>query len=261
MKLLLLILAAAAGFCPKISATEWLTDVPAAMERAQKEGKAVLLDFTGSDWCGWCIKLKAEVFDTLEFGAYAAANLVLVEVDFPRRKKLSVDQLNANYALASKYGIEGYPTIVVLNADGRVLGRCGYMRGGPVAFVGQLEKFPGMPHKGRYLVSTPGVPLTNSAGSSLLIATRPTVPVAAPPVQATPPPQYGDITLKGISGVGKRRLALINNEPMMAGESASVKSFGTNIEVTVKEIREASVVVVVSGQTRELSIAGPHSKP
>src|SRR5690349_5866789 len=85
------------------SAGEWLTDVPTAQAQAKKEGKLVLLDFTGSDWCGWCIKFKSEVLDTKEFKDYADKNLVLVEVDFPRKKELSAELKKANAALKEKY--------------------------------------------------------------------------------------------------------------------------------------------------------------
>lgn len=122
------------------SAGEWLTDLPKAQAQAKKENKLVLLDFTGSDWCGWCIKLKGEVFDLKEFKDYADKHLVLVEVDFPRKKALSTEQKQANNALQEKYGIEGYPTIIVLNGDGQKVGKLGYMKGGPKAFIAELEK-------------------------------------------------------------------------------------------------------------------------
>ena len=125
-----------------VSATagEWLTDLPKAQAQAKKESKLVLLDFTGSDWCGWCIKLKGEVFDLKEFKDYADKNLVLVEVDFPRKKQLSAEQKKANNALQEKYKIEGYPTIIVLNGDGKKAGELAYMKGGPKAFIAELEK-------------------------------------------------------------------------------------------------------------------------
>jgi thioredoxin-related protein len=261
MKRLPIFLGLIAALCTDTRALEWLTDLPTAMERAQKEKKAVLLDFTGSDWCPWCVKLKSEVFDQFEFAAYAASNLIMVEVDFPNRKRISVDQLNANYALASKYGVKGYPTIIILNSEGQKLGKCGYVEGGPTAFVSVIEKFPGMPHKGKYLVATPADSSANAAPNSPVTSARPSTPGAAPEPAVAPPPQYAELTLKGVSGVGSRRLAMINNETLMAGESAFVKSFGTNIEVTVKEIRDASVVIVVKGQTRELTLARAPGKP
>src|SRR5438552_7159697 len=81
-------------------AAEWLTDLPAAQAAAKAENKIVLLDFTGSDWCGWCIRLRNEVFSKPEFDAYANDNLVLVEVDFPRQKSQSAALKQANRVLA-----------------------------------------------------------------------------------------------------------------------------------------------------------------
>lgn len=121
------------------SAGEWLTDLPKAQAEAKKDGKLVMLDFTGSDWCGWCMKLKKEVFDLKEFKDYADKKLVLVEVDFPQKKKLSADQVKANDALQAKYKIEGYPTIIVLDGDGKKVGQLGYLKGGPKAFIAELE--------------------------------------------------------------------------------------------------------------------------
>ena len=122
------------------SAGEWLTDAPKAQAQAKKENKLVLLDFTGSDWCGWCIKLKGEVFDLKEFKDYADKHLVLVEVDFPRKKQLSADQKKANNALQEQYKIQGYPTIIVLNGEGKKVGELGYVKGGPKAFIAELDK-------------------------------------------------------------------------------------------------------------------------
>jgi thioredoxin-related protein len=100
----------------------------------------VLLDFTGSDWCGWCKKLKAEVFSTDDFANYAKTNLVLVEVDFPRNKQLSAAQTTANMALQAKYGVQGYPTIIVLNSQGTKVAQLGYQPGGPKPFLAQLDR-------------------------------------------------------------------------------------------------------------------------
>lgn len=119
---------------------DWQTDLPKAQAKAKTEKKLVMLDFTGSDWCSWCIKLNKEVFSQPEFAAYAKQNLVAVEVDFPRRKKLSPAQKQANDALASKYQIQGYPTIIVLNSDGKKVGELGYQPGGPKAFIAALDK-------------------------------------------------------------------------------------------------------------------------
>jgi protein disulfide-isomerase len=121
---------------------QWLTSLPQAMAQAQKENKMVLMDFTGSDWCGWCIKFKKEALDTKEFGDYAARNLVLVEVDFPNKKPQSDDLKNANKALGDHYKVSGYPTFVVLGKDGKEIGRqVGYEEGGAKAFLAKLDNF------------------------------------------------------------------------------------------------------------------------
>ena len=119
---------------------DWQTDLPKAQTQAKTEKKLVMLDFTGSDWCGWCIKLNKEVFSQAAFADYAKKNLVAVEVDFPRKKKLSAAQKQANDALAKKYEIEGYPTIIVLDSEGKKVGQLGYQPGGPTAFIAALEK-------------------------------------------------------------------------------------------------------------------------
>jgi len=99
-----------------------------------------MLNFTGSDWCGFCIRLSKEVFSQPAFIEYADKNLVAVEVDFPRKKDLSAAQKQANAALAQKYNIAGYPTIIVLDSDGKKIGELGYQPGGPKAFIAALEK-------------------------------------------------------------------------------------------------------------------------
>ena len=118
---------------------KWTTDLPAAKTLAKKEGKLVLIDFTGSDWCGWCIKLDKEVFSTKLFAAYAAKNLVLVKLDFPRSLKQSDPLRKANAALKEQFAIEGFPTLIVINGDGKELWRqVGYMEGGPKAWTEKL---------------------------------------------------------------------------------------------------------------------------
>src|SRR5215510_9568275 len=111
MKRLFLLILICAGQAVRGESVEWLTDARAAQGKAKEENKLVLLDFTGSDWCGWCIKLKREVFDQPEFVQYARSKLVMVEVDFPHQKTLSHAQQQANAKLQRTYGITGYPTI------------------------------------------------------------------------------------------------------------------------------------------------------
>ena len=121
----------------------WSTDLAAAKAQAAKENKKLLLDFTGSDWCGYCMKLNAEVFTTPEFATFAKA-YVLVRLDYPRKKELPAAEKEQNDALQRRYKIEGFPTLIVIDDTGREIRRAeGYDPGsGPTAFLGQLAESP-----------------------------------------------------------------------------------------------------------------------
>ncbi|MGB6220102.1 thioredoxin family protein [Haloferula sp.] len=120
---------------------EWGTDWEAAKAQAKKENKPIFINFTGTDWCGWCIKLENEVFSKKAFQEYAKENLVLMEVDFPRKKKLSDEVKAQNKMLDKKYGVEGYPTLYLLDAEGnKISGDVGYREGGPEAYVNYLKE-------------------------------------------------------------------------------------------------------------------------
>ncbi len=123
-----------------VSETVWMTNYNAALAQAKQENKMLLMDFTGSDWCSWCIKLDKEIFSTNEFKSYASKNLVLLKLDFPKSKRLPVDEIRQNQLLAQTYQIQGYPTIIVLNSSGAKVGTLGYMRGGPSEFISSLDK-------------------------------------------------------------------------------------------------------------------------
>jgi thiol-disulfide isomerase/thioredoxin len=118
----------------------WITDFALAKERAAAENKSILMDFTGSDWCGWCIRLHDEVFDFPEFQEYAEKNLILLELDFPRGKRLPPALVAQNEELQERFAVEGFPTILLLDAEGRPFGKTGYQAGGPVAYVEHLTE-------------------------------------------------------------------------------------------------------------------------
>jgi thioredoxin-related protein len=121
--------------------SNWETDLKKAQEQAKATNKLIFLDFTGSDWCGYCIRLNKDILSQPQFKDYANKNLVLVEIDFPRRKAQTVDLKKQNQLLAEEYQIEGFPTIIVLNGSGRKVWRYdGYFPGGPDAFIAELEK-------------------------------------------------------------------------------------------------------------------------
>ena len=126
-----------------LAASGWDDDYAKALAQAKTEKKMVLLDFTGSDWCSWCVKLDKEVFSKPEFKSYAKDNLVLVEVDFPNGKRQTKKLKEQNEKLKQEYGIKGYPTIIMLDAEGKKVGQLGYMEGGPKAFIAELDKLKG----------------------------------------------------------------------------------------------------------------------
>jgi protein disulfide-isomerase len=98
------------------------------------------MDFTGSDWCGWCIMLDKEIFSKPEFKEYASKNLVLLELDFPRNKRMPAETVAQNERLAIQYRISGFPTVLVFDSAGKQVGMLGYLPGGPQAFIAQLER-------------------------------------------------------------------------------------------------------------------------
>jgi thioredoxin-related protein len=119
----------------------WTTDYKKAQEDAKVSHKLVLLNFTGSDWCGFCFQLDRAILSKPEFKDYASKNLILVEIDFPRRKAQSIELRKQNAQLAEQYQVEGFPTLVVLNGDGKTVWRYdGMYIGGIASFLAELDK-------------------------------------------------------------------------------------------------------------------------
>ena len=122
----------------------WSSDFEAAKKLAAESKKDLLLDFTGSDWCGWCIKLNKEVFSLDPFKEGVKDKFVLVEVDFPKDdSKLSEETKTQNKELGEKYAVQGYPSIILCDAEGRPYATTGYKEGGPVKYVAQLNEMRG----------------------------------------------------------------------------------------------------------------------
>jgi thioredoxin-related protein len=122
----------------------WGTDLPQALAQAKAEKKMVFIDFTGSDWCPGCIAFHKKIAASPEFASYANTNLVLVVADFPNNSPQSDALKSANLALQKKYDVEGFPTLILLNADGKEVGRqLGYEPTGPEAFIAKLKGFSG----------------------------------------------------------------------------------------------------------------------
>ena len=121
---------------------EWFSDVNLAIQKSNETGKPMFLFFTGSDWCGWCIRLQKEVFQTPYFTQWAKENVILVELDFPRQKQLPDQVRQQNQRMQQILPVQGYPTVWFVNAtlnDGKInidkLGSTGYLAGGPKVWV------------------------------------------------------------------------------------------------------------------------------
>ena len=119
----------------------WLDDYDAALKKAADENKHIVIDFSGSDWCGWCKRLDEEVFATDEFHKGAAEKYVLLMVDSPRDKSLlTPEAAKNNPKLVEKFNVEGFPTVVVLDSKGEEVMRTGYQAGGPEKYLKMLDE-------------------------------------------------------------------------------------------------------------------------
>jgi thioredoxin-related protein len=134
---------------------KWHTDVKEAIKVSNKEKKPLMMFFTGSDWCGWCIRLQNEVLKTPEFTKWAKKNVVLVELDYPRRTAQSEEIKKQNAELQQAFGVQGFPTVyfakATANKEGKVnfegLGSTGYVAGGPTAWLAVADPFVKKPKK------------------------------------------------------------------------------------------------------------------
>ncbi|MDY8134891.1 thioredoxin family protein [Aquimarina sp. 2201CG5-10] len=129
-----------------LTAQEWHTNIDEAKSKAATSQHNIILVFQGSDWCAPCIKLDKEVWSTSEFKTYAKEHFVMLQADFPRRKKnkLNKEQQDHNNALAETYNKNGYfPFVVVLDKNGKILGQTGYKKMPPSGYIKLLESFKG----------------------------------------------------------------------------------------------------------------------
>lgn len=125
----------------------WYVNFDEAAKLSMKTNKPILANFTGSDWCGWCIKLKREVFDTPSFKKWAKENVILLELDYPRRTEQSEEIKKQNRELQQFFKVRGYPTLHMFSvgiADEKTqitaLGKTGYIAGGPTPWIANANK-------------------------------------------------------------------------------------------------------------------------
>ena len=186
-----------------------------------------------------------------EFDAFANESLVLLEIDFPRQKPMAAAVKKANGALADKYKVGGYPTLHLLEADGKSLGNLGYMPGGAKAFVAKLKTIGGDRFKPAKVAETRSTPREAEAE-----AAEP--PPAFNGAPTFPAKYYSALELKGISGPANARLALINNQTVGAGETAKVKLGDSIVKVKCLEVHDDSAIILIDGskERRELRMRG-----
>jgi thioredoxin-related protein len=146
MMQLLLCLCLLLAAAPSVTADDehgaWIDDFDEAVAIATAEGKDLFIDFTGSDWCGWCKRLDKEVFAHDEFLTAVSKDFVLVSLDYPRGKQAlaRVPNPKRNAELSSRHGITGFPTCLLMTVDGEVFGRTGYLKGGAANYVEDVQR-------------------------------------------------------------------------------------------------------------------------
>ena len=119
---------------------EWLTDYEQARENAREVNRPILANFSGSDWCGWCIRLDREVFSHTEFKQYAREHLILFNADLPSGTELPATLTRQNQGLVRRFGVMGFPTVLLLEHDGTVIAQTGYRPGGAADYVEHLAE-------------------------------------------------------------------------------------------------------------------------
>jgi thioredoxin-related protein len=130
----------------------WLTSMDEAKKLAAKESRDILIDFSGSDWCGWCIKLDQEVFSTKEWAETGAKQFVMLLADFPNKKELPKSQKERNDKLQDEFGVQGFPTVFLLDADGAPYAKTGYQQGGPGKYLEHLGRLAGRKQEKKELI-------------------------------------------------------------------------------------------------------------
>ena len=119
---------------------EWITDYQQALKLSAETGNPILANFTGSDWCIWCKRLSKEVFTEQAFIEYAKLNLILLKLDFPKTIQLPEAEKLQNNELLRKFGVQGFPTIVLMDKEGIEIARTGYQEGGAGLYVNHLKQ-------------------------------------------------------------------------------------------------------------------------
>ncbi len=119
----------------------WMVRIEEAYQESKKTGKPIMANFTGSDWCGWCHRLTDNVFSKPKFKSWADKNVVLLELDFPRRKELPNEIRQQNYSLQQAFKVRGYPTVWVFHLDKNEQGQFAIQALGRTGYTPTVEEF------------------------------------------------------------------------------------------------------------------------
>jgi len=139
MKKLVILMLSFSGLLASAAGPKWMTSMAEAKEKARQGNKHILVNFSGSDWCGYCKRLQRDVFSKSEFRDYSDENLVLLKLDFPKYKTLPDDQKKANQDLKNKYSVNTLPALFLIKADETILMRSGFWPGDAPDFVAMLK--------------------------------------------------------------------------------------------------------------------------
>lgn len=180
----------APAMSPKVTrpALPWGRDLDRAQRQAGAEQKRVLVSFVGSDWCGWCLRMRREVFAKPEFQNFAQTNLVLVEVDYPRDNRQSAIQREANDALARRLGVTSVPTLVLLDGSGQKLRSWGFEDGGARHYLAEFRKAAAGPELVAVSSTTTNTVKSSSTSASKAAPKKAPAKSAARPVKSPKKP-------------------------------------------------------------------------
>lgn len=118
-----------------VSEITWMTDFQAAKSLAKEQSKPMFLYFTGSDWCPWCIKMNTQILSTPEFQQALSQKMIFVKVDFPRQTKLDKATKEQNDKLSKTFGVQGFPTVILLDSDGERIEKLSFQAGGGAVYA------------------------------------------------------------------------------------------------------------------------------
>lgn len=256
----------------------WVTDFEAAKKAAAEGKKDLLIDFTGSDWCGWCIKLNEEVFAHEPFKKGTQDKFVLVELDFPQKKELEAKLKEQNEALQQKYQVQGFPTILLCDATGKPYAQTGYQPDGPEKYVAHLDELRAIRTKRDEAFAKADAAKTDAEKAAFLVEG-----LKALDNDELVDSSYGDVIEK-ISELDKedktgfvkeRKDAIAQKEAAAKAEGALEEFMGTKIQPLMEAKKNAEALAAVKeyikanpdlpeqykiGMTLNIGLAGPMEK-